>query len=352
VANQGDNTVDRIDPASGLVTLTNVEVGGLPDGIAVGEHAVWVANSQDGTVSRVDPASGDVSGPVSVGVGPAGIAVTPAAVWVANSLDLTVSRLDPVTGRVTNTIGVGDGPSAIAAASDGVWVGDQFDATLHRIDPRTNLVDRVVSVGSSPHGIVVAPSGIWVAARPFAAAGHRGGTLIQLTSSLAQPDPVHDFSDLTPALAGVYDGLVGFRKAGGAPGEALVPDLAVALPRPTDGGTTYTFTLRRGIRYSNGALVQASDIRRGLQRQISFGHLTDSYDNIVGATACRRNPRRCDLTAGIVINDAAGTVTFHLDRADPDFPYKLALLWASPAPPGAADHQWTVHRFCPAPART
>ena len=54
-------------------------------------------------------------------------------------------------------------------------------------------------------------------------------------------------------LATVYDGLVAFRKAGGAQGETLVPDLAVTLPRPADGGTTYTFTLRRGIRYSTGA---------------------------------------------------------------------------------------------------
>jgi len=347
VANQGDNTVDRIDPASGVVTMTNIEVGGLPDGIAVGEHAVWVANSQDGTVSRVDPVSGDVSGPLSVGAGPAGIAITPAAVWVANSLDLTVSRLDPATGRVTATVGVGDGPSTIAAAGDGIWVGDQFDATLRRIDPRTDRVDRVVSVGSSPQGIVVAPSGMWVAARPFAAAAHRGGTLIEVTSSLPSLDPVHDISAATPALAGVYDGLLGFRRAGGAQGETLVPDLAVRLVRPTDGGTTYTFTLRQGIRYSNGALVQASDFLRGLQREISFGEDPDYFQSIIGASACTRNPRRCDLTAGIVVNDAAGTVTFHLDRADPDLPYKLALPWAAPAPPGAVDHLMDRAPFLP-----
>jgi YVTN family beta-propeller protein len=347
VANQGDHTVDRIDPTSGIVTVPSIEVGELPDGIAVGEHAVWVANSQDGTVSRIDPVSGTVSGPASVGAGPAGIAVTPAAVWVANSLGLTVSRLDPATGQVTATIGVGDGPRAITAAGDGVWVADQFDATLHRIDPQTDRVDRVVSLGSSPQGIVVAPSGLWVAARPFAAAAHRGGTLIEVTSPLPQLDPVHDISAATPALAGVYDGLLGFGKAGGAQGQTLVPDLAVELPRPTDGGRTYTFTLRRGIRYSNGAVVQASDFRRGIQREISFGDAPEYYETIVGAPACRRNPRQCDLTAGIVVDDAAGTVVFHLDRADPSLPYKLALLWAAPAPLGAADHLMDSAPFLP-----
>ena len=347
VANQGDGTVDRIDPATGTVTMGNTQVGGLPDGIAVGPHAVWVANSQDGTVTRIDPATGEVSGPISVGAGPAGIAVTPAAVWVANSLDLTVSRLDPATGRVTATIGVGDGPGAIAAASDGVWVSDEFDATLDRIDPRTGRVNRVVPMGSSPQGIAVARSGVWVAARPFAAASHRGGTLTEVSTYAPHIDPVQDYNIGTPALAAVYDGLVAFRKAGGAQGETLVPDLAVTLPRPAGGGRTYTFTLRRGIRYSTGALVRASDFRRGIQRQLSFGDVPAYYEGILGAQACQRNPRRCDLAAGIVTNDAAGTVTFHLGQADPDFLYKFALLLAAPAPPGAAGHLMDRAPFLP-----
>ena len=347
VANQGDGTVDRISPVTGTVTMRNIPVGGLPDGIAVGPHAIWVANGQDGTVTRIDPATGQPSGPMPVGAGPRGIAVTPAAVWVANSLDLTVSRLDPATGRVTATIGVGDGPGALAAASGGVWVSDEFGATLDLIDPRTNRVSRVISVGSSPQGIVAAGSGVWAAAAPYAAASHRGGTLTEVSSFLPPLDPVHDYGAGTPVLATVYDGLVAFRKADGAQGETLVPDLAVTLPRPADGGTTYAFTLRRGIRYSKGALVRASDFRRGIQRQLSFGDVPAYYEGILGAPACHRNPRRCDLSAGIVTNDAAGTVTFHLGRADPDFLDKLALLLAAPAPPGAAGHLMDQAPFLP-----
>jgi peptide/nickel transport system substrate-binding protein len=147
--------------------------------------------------------------------------------------------------------------------------------------------------------------------------------------------------------ATVYEGLVAFRKADGAQGETLVPDLAVTLPRPAGGGTTYTFTLRRGIRYSNGALVRASDFRRGLQRQLSFGDVPAYYEGILGAPACHRHPRRCDLSAGIVTNDAAGTVTFHLSRADPDFLDKLARLLAAPPPPGAAGHLMDQAPFLP-----
>ena len=48
------------------------------------------------------------------------------------------------------------------------------------------------------------------------------------------------------------DGLLGYSRAGGAQSFTVVPDLAVGLPTVSDGGRTYTFQLRRGIRYSTG----------------------------------------------------------------------------------------------------
>jgi YVTN family beta-propeller protein len=342
VANEGDGTVDRIDAVTGNVTKRGIQVGARPDGIAAGPDAVWVANGEDGTVQRIDPATGQADGPVRVGSGPVGIAVTPGAVWVANSLDQTVSRLDPATGTVTATIPVGDGPSSIVAAKDGVWVSDEFDATLDRIDPQAAQVVRRVHLGSSPRGMTVAGSSVWVAARPFPSASHRGGTLTVANTFL--PDPSDEPPD--PAvgypfdgiLTAAYDGLTAFRRSGGAAGLTLIPDLATTLPRPTAGGTTYTFTLRRGIRYSNGNLVRASDFRRGIQRQLSFGATPDHYKGILGGSACIKHPNRCDLSAGIVTDNATGRITFRLVQADPDFLYKLGLLLAVPAPPGTPDH--------------
>src|SRR5262249_9204547 len=117
--------------------------------------------------------------------------------------------------------------------------------------------------------------------------------------------------------------------------------------RPADGGRTYTFTLRQGIRYSSGALVRASDIRRGIQRQLLIGPAASYYDGILGAQACQQHPKRCDLSAGILTDDAAGTVTFRLARADPAFLYKLALPPVAPAPPGDPDHAISRAPFLP-----
>jgi len=344
VANEGDGTVDRIDAVTGNVTKRGIQVGARPDGIAAGPDAVWVANGEDGTVQRIDPATGQADGPVRVGSGPAGIAVTPGAVWVANSLDLTVSKLDPATGSVTAAVSVGDGPSSIVAAGNSLWVSDEFDATLDRIDPQAARVVRRVHLGSSPRGMTVAGSSVWVAARPFPSASHRGGTLTVADTFL--PDPSDDPPDpavgypFDGTLSAAYDGLTAFRRSGGAAGLTLIPDLATTLPRPTAGGTTYTFTLRRGIRYSNGNLVRASDFRRGIQRQLIIGPaagIPDYYGGILGAQACQQHPKRCDLSAGIVTDDATGRITFRLILADPDFLYKLGLLLAAPAPPGVPD---------------
>jgi len=352
VANEGDDTVDRIDPATGSVTTTGgIQVGARPDGIAVTPGAVWVANGEDGTVQRIDPATSQADGPVHVGSGPTGIAVTRGAVWVANSLDQTVSKLDSATGTVTATINVGDGPSGIVASRDGVWVSDEFDATLRRIDLPTGRVVRTVHLGNSPQGMAAAGSSVWIAARPFTAVSHRGGTLTVVGDLPPTADPAlaYDLVNI-PAFATVYDSLVALRRSGGAAGLTLVPDLATRLPRPADGGTTYTFTLRPGIRYSNGMVVRASDIRRGIQRQLIIGPAAgnpDYYDGIVGARACQQHPKRCDLSTGIFANDAAGTVTFRLAQADPDFLYKLALSIVAPAPSGAPDHAISRAPFLP-----
>jgi len=112
-----------------------------------------------------------------------------------------------------------------------------------------------------------------------------------------------------------------------------VADLATSLPQPTDAGKTYTFRLRRGLRYSTGRPVRAEDFRRALERAFEldpFG--TALYASIEGVDACSRRPKGCDLSKGIVADDRAGTVTFHLTEPDPDLPAKLALPTAFAVP--------------------
>jgi peptide/nickel transport system substrate-binding protein len=135
------------------------------------------------------------------------------------------------------------------------------------------------------------------------------------------------FSDNT------YDTLVTFQKIGGSSGLQLVPDLALAMPTVTAGGTTYTFTLRPGLRYSTWQPVRPQDFRYAIERVLDLNPTAASFiDGIVGASACIPG-KFCNLGRGIIVNDAAGTVTFRLTAPDPDFLYKLAFEFTAPVSP-------------------
>ena len=100
-----------------------------------------------------------------------------------------------------------------------------------------------------------------------------------------------------------------------------MPDLAVSLPTPTDGGRTYTFRLRPNIRYSNGRPVKASDFRSTFERDFKIGKLPVQYfDGIVGAARCEQHPKRCDLSRGIVADDAREDRHVPSRRARPGLP--------------------------------
>ena len=98
-----------------------------------------------------------------------------------------------------------------------------------------------------------------------------------------------------------HDGLVGFQRAAGAAGTQIVPDLATTVPKPTNGGLTYTFTLRSGIKFSNGKLLTPNDVRATFERLFKIGNSPNAgtwYDVIDGAAACIKKPKTCSLCQG------------------------------------------------------
>jgi peptide/nickel transport system substrate-binding protein len=137
----------------------------------------------------------------------------------------------------------------------------------------------------------------------------------------------------------VYDGLVAYRRVGGVAGAQIVPNLAESVPRPADGGRTYAFRLRRGLRYADGTAVRASDFRASLERGLRLKEGSrEAYAVLRGATPC--NQQHCDLSPGIVVDDAARTIVMRLRRPDPELLHRLALPFAAVLPnggPGAGD---------------
>src|SRR4051794_41075945 len=332
------STVRWLDLARGG-KVRRIEVPGGPAAIATGAGAVWVASEEDGVVTRLDPRSGAVLKAIGVGNGPAAIAVGDGAAWVANRDDGTVSRIDAATNAISETVPVGGSPVAIAAGKGAIWAADGAAGAVVRIDPRTLKVTRRVALGSAPSALAVAGSSVWAAATA-SRASHRGGTLRFASAPFDVCeclDPAGYDQRAWPALSLAYDGLVAYRRIPGAGGNTLVGDLAASVPQPSDGGRAYTFQLRPGLRFSDGAAVRPEDFRATIERVVRLtpaaGQVPPYYRGIAGAEAC--SPRRCDLSKGIQTDAAARTITIRLRRPDAEFADKLALPLAYVLPAGA-----------------
>ena len=338
----------EIDPATGSLRRT-VSLGLQPAAIALAGGAIWVAGYNNATVEKLDPTSGRSLARVHVGDGPAALAFAAGSLWVANSLDATVSRVDPATRAVTATIPVGSGPTAVASAGGSVWVANQYSADVSRINPGRDRVADNAELDGSPTALTPSTGRVWVGVAANSGS-HRGGTLVIDGLALASSGPVapmsidpafYSFAN-NPQFTGLeYDSLVNFQQSAGAAGLRLVPDLALSIPTPTDGGTTYMFRLRPGIHYSSGQPLRAGDFRRAIERLFRVGSPGSSlYIGIAGAAVCARRPRSCDLSHGIVTHDSVGTVTFHLAAPDPDFLFKLTeFAYSVPVPPGTPDNE-------------
>ena len=191
------------------------------------------------------------------------------------------------------------------------------------------------------------------------AAGGKGGTLITVANAApsGSPDPQVNYTlQEWQWLIFTHDGLTAFKRVGGAEGTKLVPDLAESIPKPTNGGKTWTFKLRSGIKFSNGQALTGKDVKATFERIFKIGDSPNAgtwYNVIEGADVCLKTPKTCNLSKGIVVN--GNTVTFHLTTGDPEWLDKLAVPFAfilpasTPAknvnipPPGTGPYKWVQY---------
>jgi peptide/nickel transport system substrate-binding protein len=165
---------------------------------------------------------------------------------------------------------------------------------------------------------------------------HAGGVYtILANSNFGTADPAQNYTlEEWQLLIDTHDGLVQFNRVGGLPGTKLVPDLASAMPTISDGGKTYLFHIRRGIKFSNGQVMKPSDFVKTFERQFTVPGPTTFYTGIVGASACK--VKSCNLGSGVVASDSNYTLTIHLTAPDPEFLDKLALPFAYVVPAGTS----------------
>jgi peptide/nickel transport system substrate-binding protein len=150
-------------------------------------------------------------------------------------------------------------------------------------------------------------------------------------------------------LEATNNGLLTFKKAGGGQQSMILPDIASAMPTVSADGRTYSFHVRPNVMFSPpvSRAVRPSDFQYSIERLFHVGSPgVGFYTDIVGANAYAAH--KAAHISGIVANDAAMTITFHLVKPDGAFLDDLAIPFAFAVPKGtpykdiSTDPAWRV----------
>ncbi len=143
----------------------------------------------------------------------------------------------------------------------------------------------------------------------------------------------------------VWTGLVGYKHENGPGGATLVPYLAESMPTISADGMDYKFTLRDGLKYSNGNAVKASDFRCTIERDFKMDSPgVGFYSDISGVSGSNGYATtKKGHISGITTNDANRTVEIKLDSPRGDFLYILAMEFSHFVPCGTPATDQSTH---------
>jgi peptide/nickel transport system substrate-binding protein len=164
-------------------------------------------------------------------------------------------------------------------------------------------------------------------ARPSGGVVKNGGTLrVNMSETDVQYlDPAldYDFYGWTVLFATCVR-LLSYPDKGGPAGSRLVPEGATAFPKISNGGRTYTFTVRTGYRFNTGEAVTAESYARAVERGLAKKMNASAsifMGDIVGADAVLVGKRA--RPSGLVVR--GNTITFKLTKPAPDFLSRVAM---------------------------
>jgi peptide/nickel transport system substrate-binding protein len=163
--------------------------------------------------------------------------------------------------------------------------------------------------------------------------GQKGGTLNGTYASFPDyMDPALSYTaEGWTAMADVYISLLTYKHANGEEGSEVIPGLAKELPKISNGGKTYTLTLRPGLKYSDGTPVKASDFPFAVERMIELNSGGSSfYLSIEGAEDFAKTKQ--GPISGIKADDKTGEIVINLEGPRGTFTNELGLMFVAPLP--------------------
>jgi DNA-binding SARP family transcriptional activator len=335
VASKEAGEVLRVDPANGHVQARIAMKSPLE--LAYSRGAVWAVSDQGG-LSRIDASTNSVTATAALPKPLFWVAAGGGFAWTANETEGTVYKIDQ-TGEVVATYRTGEGARSVSFADGMLWVANSDAGTLSAIDAASGAV-RTYRFGH-PVGDAVAVGryvllyigdGLTVEDRISALPG-KVAKLVVPIFTLDPTDPATAWEPVALELErAITAGLLAH--VGGA---GLRPELAASMPTVSADRRTYTFQLRRGLRFSppSNARVTADVIRDSVERALSpkLGSVRPGarfLRDLVGVPAYERGIR--EHISGLRVR--GDTISFTLRAPSPTFMERISLSFFSPVAPG------------------
>lgn len=131
--------------------------------------------------------------------------------------------------------------------------------------------------------------------------------------------------------------LVMFRSAPGKAGQELVPDLAESLGKPSADAKTWTYKIRKGVKFEDGTEVHAQDVKYAVERSYDKGILALGpayFDAILNWPAGYKGPYKTPNmnTDSAITTPDNYTIVFHLKNPFAGFDYLAQLPQTAPVP--------------------
>jgi peptide/nickel transport system substrate-binding protein len=174
-----------------------------------------------------------------------------------------------------------------------------------------------------------------------ASAGTAGGTLYYLSGRQARtldPQRASIARDIANESRMVYRTLTSYPIATGKDATRLVADLATDTGTASAGGKTWTFTLKDGVKWQDGADITCADVKYGVSRTFATDVITGGPGYAVRFLDIPTDPRGGSVYKGPYVKVAARqalydkavtcagkTITFRLSKPVGDFSYAVSM---------------------------
>ena len=181
-----------------------------------------------------------------------------------------------------------------------------------------------------------------------ASAGTKGGTLVFLTEAeqFAHLDPQRNYTGEDLAFASGYLNrtLTQYTLSpDNTEASKLVADLATDTGTTPDGGKTWEFTIKDGVKWEDGQAVTCEDVKYGVSRTFATDIITDGPTYAISMLDIAKDADGNSIYKGPYVDDATGQaaydaavvcegskITFHLNAPIADFNYTVTLSSFAP----------------------